>query len=169
MNENIKTSHGRIERDHQQLFDLIEQLASAMRKRKGRTACVDVLTTLLSYTKTHFVMEEALIIHQDSRQTAVHKQQHDRFVSHIHDFTNKLEAGSTVVTLEVNTFLRDWLISHIENTDKTLIAALPATQDENHQARVSSIESEELVSAQLTAHFVDMPENIQYSMRGVIA
>lgn len=143
MNENIKTDHDRIERDHQKLFDLIEQLAAAMRERKAKTECVDVLNTLLSYTKTHFLMEEALMIHQDSRQTAAHKLQHDRFVSHIHDFTNKLEAGSTVVILEVSTFLRDWLTSHIANTDKTLIAALPATQDKNHQARTTSIESED--------------------------
>lgn len=126
MNKNLILNHGKIDSDHQKLFDLIDQLASAMKAGEGKQACAKVISELLSYTKSHFSMEEALMSRQGYPQSTAHKGEHDKFVARINDFKNKFEAGSGVVSIEILTFLRDWLSSHIQKTDKAMVAVLPA-------------------------------------------
>lgn len=126
MNKNLILGHDKIDGDHQKLFDLIDQLAMAMKAGKGKEACTPVLRELLSYTKTHFSMEEALMGRHGTPNAAAHKSEHDKFVGRIEDFRNKFEAGSSVVTIEILTFLRDWLSTHIQRTDKAMVGALPA-------------------------------------------
>lgn len=126
MNTNLILSHGKIDGDHQKLFDLINQLAAAMKAGEGKQACSAVINELTSYTKTHFSMEEALMSKHGYPQATAHKSEHDKFIKSIVDFKNKFEAGSGVVTIEILTFLRDWLTNHIQKTDKALVAVLPA-------------------------------------------
>lgn len=126
MSKNLILSHAKIDSDHQKLFDLINQLANAMKAGEGKQACGAVLNELLSYTKTHFSMEEVLMSRHGYPQTAAHKGEHDKFVKQVQEFKNKFEAGSGVVTIEILTFLRDWLSNHIQKTDKALVGALPA-------------------------------------------
>jgi hemerythrin-like metal-binding protein len=124
MPRKLLTGHDKIDGDHQVIFDLIEQLASAMKTGKDRHACGVACSEMLAYTRTHFAMEEGLMSHQDYPLAAVHKAEHDRFIERVIDFRNKLAAGSVVVGVEMLTFLLDWWRSHILRTDRALVDAL---------------------------------------------
>lgn len=126
MNKNLILNYSKIDNDHQKLFDLISQLAAAMKAGEGKQACGAVINELTSYTKTHFSMEEALMSRHGYPQAAAHKMEHDKFIKSIIDFKNKFDAGSGIVTVEILTFLRDWLSNHIQKTDKALVTVLPA-------------------------------------------
>lgn len=126
MNQNLILGHAKIDGDHQKLFDLINRLAGAMKTGEGKQACGAILNELVSYTRTHFSMEEASMSRHGYPQAAAHKAEHDKFVNKIQEFKNKFEAGSGVVTIEILTFLRDWLSNHIQKIDKALVGALPA-------------------------------------------
>ncbi|MFZ2853309.1 MAG: bacteriohemerythrin [Rhodocyclaceae bacterium] len=126
MNKNLILNYSKIDNDHQKLFDLINQLAATMKAGEAKQACSAVINELTAYTKTHFSMEEALMSHHGYSQAAAHKTEHDKFIKNILDFKSKFEAGSGIVTIEILTFLRDWLSNHIQKTDKALVAVLPA-------------------------------------------
>lgn len=130
MNTSLILGHDRIDTDHQKLFDLIEQLASAMNTGKDKRACVRVCSELLGYTRTHFAMEEALMSHHGYAQAAAHQAEHDKFVARLDGFRQMLDAGSVVLSIEILTFLLDWLRSHILLTDKALVATLPRLADD---------------------------------------
>lgn len=124
MNNNLILGHARIDHDHRRLFDLIDQLATAMRQGNSRDVCAKVLDQLVTYTRTHFAMEELLMRQHRYPQALAHKAEHDGFVASVGDFQKKLQTGSSVVSLEMLTVLRDWLANHIQKTDKALVSGL---------------------------------------------
>jgi hemerythrin len=103
---------------HQQLFDLINQLHDSMIVGKGKEVIGGVLKSLLTYTKTHFTEEE--------RQLKMYKypgyeqqvQEHSVFVQRIAELQKNHDTGNAAITLTTLNFLRDWLQKHINGDDK---------------------------------------------------
>jgi len=122
--DKYKTNHLTIDTEHKKLVDLINQLADAMQAGKGRDICGKVLNELVSYTKTHFANEERLMAAHGYAKTAEHKAEHAKFVKEVGDFKAKFDSGALTVTAQLLNFLRDWLIKHILESDKALVAVI---------------------------------------------
>ncbi len=122
--DKYKINHMVIDADHKKLVDLINQLADAMQAGKGRDVCGKVLNELVSYTKTHFATEEKLMAAHAYARMAEHKAEHAKFVKEVLDFKGKFDSGALTVTASLLTFLRDWLIHHIMNSDKALVQVI---------------------------------------------
>lgn len=122
--DKYKTNHPVIDTDHKKLVELINKLADAMQAGKGRDVCGKVLNELVDYTKTHFATEEKLMAAHGYVNTADHKAEHAKFVKEVLDFKVKFDSGALTVTSSLLNFLRDWLIKHIMNSDKALVAAI---------------------------------------------
>ena len=52
-----------------------------------------------------------------------HKREHRAFVSQIEEFSNMLEARKITISIRVTKFLKNWLINHIQKTDKQYTAS----------------------------------------------
>jgi hemerythrin-like metal-binding protein len=111
----VGVSH--MDSEHQRLIDIINNLYSAMRSGRSRDAIGTILDELIDYTKTHFAHEEKLM--QESNYDGFDEQKrcHVALVSQVVEIQQKYRAG-TALGQEVMSFLKGWLINHIQGLDK---------------------------------------------------
>ncbi len=123
-NNSLSVGIPSMDTQHQKLINIINRLHDAMSTGKGKDIIAPVLTELHDYTVTHFTAEEKLMEQCKYEGLAMHKQQHSQFVNHIKKYQSDLEKGSLSVTLSVSNFLKDWLVNHIQGTDKKYESAM---------------------------------------------
>lgn len=120
----MATGHSRIDADHQKLVGLVDRLSSAMKEGKGRDACGQILRDLVAYTRTHFSMEEQLMATHKFPQAAQHKAEHEKLLDKVREFEKKYLEGSAALSVPLLQFLKDWLLHHIQESDKALAASV---------------------------------------------
>lgn len=113
-----------IDHQHKKLIDLINLLHESMRMGKGKDVIGNVLKDLTDYTVYHFGTEERLFAKYGYLESARHKKEHDDLTKQVVDLKTKYESGQTTITIEVMTFLKDWLNNHIRQSDKKYSAFL---------------------------------------------
>lgn len=103
---------------HKQLFALVDKLYQVMRSGSTLETMKEVFDELLDYTGYHFSAEEKAFEHFKYPQCDTHKVQHAELVREATRLRGELEAGKTMVAVEVMEFLRDWLTRHIKGCDR---------------------------------------------------
>lgn len=116
--DTLKTNVTECDEQHKKLITLINTLHDAMKIGKGKVALGKVLTELVDYTQTHFRTEELLFVRHGYAGYAAHKAEHDTLTKQAKDLKANFEKDEGVITLEVMTFLKNWLETHILGTDK---------------------------------------------------
>lgn len=106
-----------MDREHQRLIDLINNLHAAMRSGRGKDAIGSILDELANYTSTHFADEERLMQQSGYEGLAQQKQAHAALIAQVQEVQAKYRSG-TALGQEVMTFLKDWLVNHIQGMDK---------------------------------------------------
>lgn len=105
---------------HRQLVDMINILHEKMIEGKGREIIPSIIEKLKSYISYHFQAEEQSMQQHLYPDFEKHKNEHDKFVKHIEEFNKKLAEGDYKVSVKTYSFLKDWLLKHILNSDKKL-------------------------------------------------
>lgn len=113
-----------IDNQHKKLVDMVNELHEAMKMGKGKDIMEKVLAELVNYTASHFATEERLMTQYSYPQFALHKTEHDKLVQQVLSFQKDFNSGKVAITLDLMTFLRDWLANHILGTDKKIGAFL---------------------------------------------
>lgn len=108
----------RFDQEHQKLFAIINELHDAMRAGQGRLKVADILGRLTKYTVEHFAGEEAAMRAANYPGAASHAAEHAKLKNQVKTFLAELEAGKSMVTIELMNFLRDWLERHIQQSDR---------------------------------------------------
>ncbi|MBN1522884.1 MAG: hemerythrin family protein [Spirochaetales bacterium] len=103
---------------HKKLIELLNTLFVAMREGHGREAVGPVINELLEYTKYHFSSEEKAFRQFHYPDAENHIRQHKLFVEKVTDFQTRFQHNEIMVTVEVLSFLVDWIASHIKGSDK---------------------------------------------------
>lgn len=124
-NDALKVGHSAIDREHQKLVALINALGDAMEEGKGKDVCGGVLDELISYTKTHFAMEEQLMSMHNYVATSQHKAEHAKLIQDVVAFQSEFKAGTSIISVSLLNFLMKWLSHHILKSDKALAQAIP--------------------------------------------
>lgn len=109
-----------IDEQHQRLVALINRLFDAMVSGKGRQTLGEVLDGLVEYTASHFADEERLMQVHLYPGYESHRAKHLELTQQVHELRDRFAAGKPAITMEVMTFLKDWLAEHIQQTDKAL-------------------------------------------------
>ena len=122
--DKLSVSVGSIDSQHQELVKMLNDLNNAMGSGAADAVMGDILDGLIAYTATHFKHEEGLMQKHQYPKFAEHKKMHDDFVAKVVDTQQKFNAGQARVTIEVMMFLKNWLTTHIQRTDKELGAFL---------------------------------------------
>lgn len=113
-----------IDDQHKKLIDLINKLYDGMKAGKGADVMEGILTELVNYTVTHFSNEQALFQKHGYPEFVQHKKEHDDLTKKAIELRDNLKAGKAVISVEVMSFLKDWLNKHILGTDKRYTAFL---------------------------------------------
>lgn len=107
-----------IDRQHKKLVNLINQLQTAADYSTGEDLEREVLDELVDYTRTHFSYEEGLMEQNGYPDFKPHQAQHIKMIRKVEDILTEYEQNHAVAMQDAVDFLRDWLINHINDTDK---------------------------------------------------
>jgi hemerythrin len=103
---------------HKKLLDLVNQLHEAMKAGEGNNVLGTVLQSLISYTGSHFADEEKMMQANAYPDYTKHKAAHEALVKKVLDLQQKFQAGNAMLTMSVLSFLKEWLVTHIQGEDK---------------------------------------------------
>jgi len=118
-NERFSVGIPSIDKEHQTLVGLLNDFYDAVQTGKGKESLAKVLTALIDYTKIHFANEEKLFAKTGYPDAAPHKKAHDDLTQQVLEIQNKyLKDPSTTLAIETLNFLKNWLLTHIQSTDK---------------------------------------------------
>ncbi len=107
-----------IDEQHQKLIQLINTLHDAMLEKKGKDVLANILDELAAYTVYHFSTEEKYMQQCNFPGLVNHKKEHDTFVGKVDSFIKDYQANRLGITIELMTFLKEWVSNHIQITDK---------------------------------------------------
>jgi len=106
-----------MDNEHQRLIGIINNLYGSMRSGRSKDAIGTILDELVDYTKTHFAHEERLMQDAGYGGLADQKRAHEALVAQVQEIQGKYRTG-TALGQEVMTFLKNWLLNHIQGMDK---------------------------------------------------
>lgn len=107
-----------IDNQHKILVDMLNELYEAMQSGKGNEILTGIILKLINYTKTHFATEERYFEKFSYPDTLSHKKEHEKFTEKVLAFKNDFNAGRVSLSVSITSFLKDWLVSHIQGIDK---------------------------------------------------
>ena len=107
-----------IDQQHRKLVNLINQLQTAVDYSTGEEFEREALDELVDYTKTHFSYEEGLMEQHDYPEFEPHRAQHQKMIKQVEDVLAEYEQDNETAMSNALDFLKDWLINHINGTDK---------------------------------------------------
>ncbi len=113
--------------DHKKLFSLLNSLHDAMKEGHGNEVIQKVVQELANYARYHFSQEELLLSKTNYPNLSSHKAQHSNFITKVEEFQLALKDGSLSQPIKVTQFIKDWLASHIKQTDREYSAHLNAS------------------------------------------
>ena len=116
-NDSFSVGVQTIDSQHKVLFDIMNELHSAMMAGEARKVTGPLLGKLLEYTKTHFSTEEQMMTATEFPGLAAHKVQHGELIKQVNDYVARHEKGEVALNLHLLNFLRDWLTTHIHKED----------------------------------------------------
>lgn len=115
----------RIDADHRRWVEMFNELFTACMVGVGADAVRKTLGELLDYTRGHFAREEAFLAESGYADLAAHKAIHDQMIVKVAAIEASLAKGADAeLSADVLSFLHDWLIHHIKESDLTYARAL---------------------------------------------
>jgi len=107
-----------IDRQHKKLINLINMLQTSVDYSTGEEFEQECLAAVVDYTKTHFVYEEGLMSKYGYPDFEAHKAQHQKMIDKVNDILAAYEEHPERAMKDALDFLKQWLIRHINGTDK---------------------------------------------------
>jgi len=107
---------------HRQMLDLVNRVLEAEQQGKELEDLVAVLRDLVRLTEHHFHAEETRMA-ELGVEAEIHRNEHRDLIESLRFFTDRLDADKVGMC---SIFLRDWLLRHIESTDRPFAARLRA-------------------------------------------
>jgi hemerythrin-like metal-binding protein len=130
-----------IDDQHQDLVNILNRLFVAVSKREGEKAIAGILDALMSYTQTHFALEERLMRLAKYKDIEPHMEEHKKLLEQLDRLCKKHLIEEKAIYFEMLSFLKTWLKEHIQGVDTKYSAAL-------HQAGFSVATWEREASAE---------------------
>jgi hemerythrin len=109
---------------HKQLVEMVDRLYEAMKSGRGNEILGTLFSNLLAYTRTHFAEEEALMQQCGYPGLAEHRQLHEQLTQQVLQMAEQFQSGRGSLTVQMATFLKEWLVNHIQGTDKKYAPAM---------------------------------------------
>lgn len=107
-----------IDQQHRKLIGLINSLQTAVNYSAGADFEREALDELVDYTKTHFSYEESLMEDNDYPDFTTHRAEHELMIAKVEETLREYQRDQDKAMQNAVDYLRDWLINHINGTDK---------------------------------------------------
>ncbi len=110
-----------IDEEHKKLIGILNKAILAKEHNVNSEEIKEVLREMNDYTLTHFTTEEAYMKAFNYPEYQDHKEEHRVFSTEIIAYTYKVIKGDYQIVNEIIEYLKQWLINHIQVTDKKYI------------------------------------------------
>ncbi len=110
-----------IDAEHRVLVRYAEDFQTALRDGHDHEAIARLFDRLLEYTSSHFAREEAFMQKRGYPDIEEHMLEHRRITREVMELNRD---KSYVFPDSVDSFLQDWIINHINNTDRNYVKYL---------------------------------------------
>ncbi len=115
-----------IDSQHKRLIEITNTLFDAMKEGKGGDVLKPILTELTDYTRTHFAYEERLLGANAYPDLVTHQGVHRQLADKVQRFADEANQGKIALSTPLISFLRSWLVDHIQGVDKRYSSHLSA-------------------------------------------
>ncbi|MFC1809062.1 bacteriohemerythrin [Candidatus Omnitrophota bacterium] len=119
-NDNLSVGVQLIDEQHKMLIERLNDVSQALEVKQGEREIIKTLSFLIEYTDFHFSAEEKHMAENNYPGLDEQKIQHQEFITMLKTLEGDFEEeGSTPALADaINTFLLNWLTSHIQGLDK---------------------------------------------------
>lgn len=107
-----------IDNQHRKLVGLINSLQTAVDYSTGEEFERQALEELVDYTRTHFKYEEGLMEQHGYPDFEPHRAEHERMIAQVGEVMEAYRQDQDNAMQNAITFLKNWLINHINGTDQ---------------------------------------------------
>jgi hemerythrin len=106
--------------EHRGLLGLLNELYDAMQLDQGAATLPAIFEDLATYTAVHFAHEEQMMALHRFPELPAHSAEHRALIKQLEELRLRYErdGAGVVLTTEVLSFLKNWLLKHIHGTDK---------------------------------------------------
>jgi hemerythrin len=117
-NQQLSVKIKQFDEQHKKLIDMVNRLHDSMKQGKGSAVLGPLLDELVAYTVTHFDDEERLMRQHNYSGFPQHKSEHEKLTRQALELQKQYRSNPSALSVQVMTFLKDWLSSHIQGDDK---------------------------------------------------
>ena len=107
-----------MDEEHKGLIDTINKVIAARQRNYSQEEVEEILSELVKYAKEHFKNEEAYMSKFEYPDYLLHYNEHLNFSLHMIIYNNQVINGEYKIMDEVYNYLQEWLVHHIQKTDK---------------------------------------------------
>ena len=112
-----------IDEQHKALVALIVNLQRAMAEGRARQEVDQTIENLVFYVRYHFAWEEQWYDQHGFKGLAAHTAEHELLTRDVIQLQIRLQEGKLVAAMPLMRLLQDWLLTHIEQSDKSAVAS----------------------------------------------
>jgi len=123
-NKKLSVKIDSIDKQHMVLVDMINEFQEKIKREERKEVIHELIDKMAKYAVSHFKTEEDYFQQYDYPDYVAHKAEHDAFIKKVVDLQERFKKGEFIMTLELGYFLKDWLINHIQGTDKKYVKFL---------------------------------------------
>jgi len=117
-NYNLSVNNVFLDKDHQKLTQMINDLYDLLKKRQNATTISSALSNIAHCAREHFNREEKLLLEQKDQNIAVQKQEHELFLTEFDEIKTNFEKGNLPLTVNGLMLLNEWVLNHIMKVDR---------------------------------------------------
>ncbi len=110
-----------IDDEHKKFIDIINKAIITKEHNDNPEELKEVLYRVTMYAIKHFATEENYMIEFNYPEYQHHKEEHDDFAIKAITYSKRVADGDSHFTNEVLEYLKQWLVNHIQITDRQYI------------------------------------------------
>jgi len=111
----------RIDDEHKQFIDIINMAIATKEHNDDPEELKEVLHRITMYAINHFATEETYMIEFNYPEYQYHREEHHNFSKKVLEYCEKVHGGDFHISNEILEYLKQWLVNHIQITDKKYI------------------------------------------------
>jgi len=115
--ENLNIGVERIDTQHRQLINTINELHLAVQYGTAGDAIVPLIARLRDYAKAHFLSEELLFADLGYPGSVEHIQEHSNFIAQIEGLARQFSYNKDFMAVHIKDMLLTWFYHHIRTKD----------------------------------------------------
>ena len=120
-NDKYSVNISLIDEQHKKLFEILNKAIIAKKHSKVTKDILGILDEMTEYALEHFETEEHYMKEFSFPEYQAHRKEHIDFTNNTIDYKNRVVGGGFHIINEILEYLKQWLVNHIQVTDKKYI------------------------------------------------